>query len=117
MKSAVTNFEDAAKISLSVDSAKWGVNSNLSSKEGILAQAPTQMEIGNMEYNKTGQPKGIVRRFEEQHLLNYKRNAFYTCHKFGCRPWKHRDPAVNNFKVSDGEVQKEPKEHVYDSEN
>lgn len=116
IKSAVTSFQDANKIALRVDSAIWGAKSSLSKEGGTSAQAPTPMKIGIVKY-KRGQSKGIARRFEEQRLLDYKRNAFFTCHKVGCRPWKHKDVAVNNFEASDGEDRKELEEHVYDSEN
>lgn len=112
MKSTVTSFEEAAKIALPVDSAIWGVSSQVGGSGGDAAgaaQAPTPMEIGNFE------DRGRSRKMEGQRLKDYRNNAYFTYHKVGCRPWKHqKGAAANNFEVA-GEDDSE--EHKNDSEN
>lgn len=113
MKSSVTTFEEAAKIALRVDSAIWGVTSQVgtSNNETIATQGPTPMEIGNMENSGRG------RKLEGQRLKDYRNNACFTCHKVGCRPWKHKErvAATNNFRAVEGLSLDNVEEHADDS--
>lgn len=96
MKSSVTSFEEAAKIALRVDSAIWGVTRNVAGGfPDSQGQAPTPMEIGNFEN------RGRGRKLDGQRLKDYRNNACFTCHKVGCRPWKHPKgaAATNNFEA------------------
>ena len=97
LKSAATTFEHAAKIALRVDSAIWaslrprafGVHVGV----GSSSDAPTTMEIGNMERGRG--------RMEGQRLTDYQKNACFKFHKDRCRPWKHdqKKSAANNMGV------------------
>ena len=80
MKAGASTMEEAARISLNVDSALFG--------SGIFTPrwqsnpgAPTPMEIGNIQQLSE----------EEQRDLDRRSNACFTCHKVGCRPWKHKN--------------------------
>lgn len=99
MKSTVATFDDAAKVALRVDSAIYGAGRpQAPAGSASPSQAPTPMEIGNVENRAGG-----GRRFEGQKLKDYRNNACFTCHKVGCRPWKHqRRASANNFEA--GEV-------------
>jgi len=116
MKSAVTSFEDAARIALRVDSALWNAGHfPRSGQEGTGARAggtdrPTPMEIGNIE-----QQRG--RRWDAQREKDYKRNACFKCHKVGCRPWKHgKSLDANNIGVAEESTEAEEHRNS-DSEN
>lgn len=115
MKSRVAEFEEEAKISLRVDSAIWGRKlSIVSAGSTSKPQAPAPMEICNFETADGG------RKLEGQRLKDYRNNAYFTCHKIRCRPWKHpRGAAENNFEV-DEEAEanvRGTEEHSDDSEN
>lgn len=104
MKSTVTTFEEAAKISLRIDSALWKENH----KGGFSyygtqyntagsSSSPTPMEIGNV--------RGMNRRplTSEQRIQRKKdqeNNACYVCHTKNCRPWKCRPKKINNTEAN-----------------
>jgi len=105
MKSTASTFEEAAKIALRVDSALFAAG-RMEARGSVGAspskEAPTPMEIGNME---TG--RGGWRRYETtQREEDRRNNACFKCHKPGCRPWKHdkrsRGPGANNVGVRAG---------------
>lgn len=94
MKSAVTDFDEAAKVALRVDSAIWSAFRGQSQKSGGSSSydVPTPMEIGNVEKSRDRHRKD-PRREED-----YRNNACFKCHKVGCRPWKHEQNLhMNNF--------------------
>ena len=94
MKSTVNTFEDASKIALRVDSAL-----NTFTKHPIsgssAAEGPTPMEIGNLEHRHDR------RCGESQRTKDIRLNACFTCHKVGCRPWKHKtvEASVSNVEL------------------
>lgn len=90
MKTTITSFQEAAKAAIRVDSALWSTDRGAPSSSDV----PTPMEIGNVEKRRVG--------FEDQSLQDYKNNACFTCHKVGCRPWKHtqKKPSVNNVEFA-----------------
>lgn len=111
LKSAVTTFEDAAKIALRVDSAIWG-NKMQGSGSASSAETPTPMEIGNLERRRGS---------DTQRQEDMRNNACFKCHKAGCRPWKHaqKQPVANNVTAETdpgGSVAEEHNESS-DSEN
>lgn len=122
MKSNVATFEEAAKISLRVDSALWtmgkqGESSGRWNKatriNGVgVAQGTTPLEMGNVEQ------RGRRPKMEGKCLKGYQRNVCFTCDKVGCRPWKHRGNATaNNFEVEGIQWDDIPEEQNADLEN
>lgn len=96
LKTHSDSFEECARIALNVDSAIWrassgsradGAQGNRGSTSNSM---PTPMEVGNTEGSKRS------RNQTEQRKRDIERGACFTCHQVGCRPWKHRAPAVNN---------------------
>jgi len=65
--------------------------------------APQPMEIGNVErgahYRGKAFKKGVKVKTQRQKDLD--NNACFTCHKPGCRPWKHRDNVDTNNAEAD----------------
>lgn len=51
------------------------------------------MEIGNFEKcQEKHQGKGFMtEKMSEQRQKDLQNNACFTCHKSGCRPWKHQN--------------------------
>lgn len=52
------------------------------------------MEIGNLE----GKPEMSLQRKKD-----LRNNACFTCHKAGCRPWKHgkKKPFIANMELAE----------------
>lgn len=98
LKSSAFTLEAAAQISLRVDGAHWrsseasrfGGPGTITSRNGAATSsaaagsAPTPMEISNME---STQRQKLAQRKKDR-----ENNACYTCHKVGCRPYKHKKP-------------------------
>lgn len=119
MQSSVTNFEEAAQIALRVDSALWSASNFPDNKPAgsSSGDAPTPMEIGNMERSPLGAPRQPM---TPQRLRDLRSNACFTCHKVGCRPWKHKKNAViSNVEVGDDESREgdDSARDISDSEN
>lgn len=75
-------------------------------------KVPTPMEIDNFEH------RGRRPKKEGRRLKDYKRNSCFTCHKVGCRPWKHLgNVAANKFEVSDELEDEVPEGQSSDSKN
>lgn len=62
---------------------------------------PTPLEVGNTEGSKRS------RNQTEQLKRDIEGEACFICLHVGCRPWKHRAPAVNNvgFNVTDETIE------------
>lgn len=97
MKSTVSSFEEATKIALRVDSALWSAQSVSSVNNEVAADAagPTAMEIGNVEGRRFQRRRGN----NQQRVKDMRNNACFTCHKPGCRPWKHENDGINNAEL------------------
>lgn len=70
------------------------------------------MEVGNPE--KRSSSKGCALR--EQREKDLERRACFTCHKVGCRLWKHCFHEINNVDVLDTSDE-EPSDATYDSDS
>lgn len=101
MKSAVTEFEEAAKIALRVDGALWAAGEQVRINKSVSSMptsGATPMEIGNTESHSALREGHNPRFNREKHL---QENRCFKCHKIGCRPWKHAPrAALNNTNLS-----------------
>ena len=91
MKAGAQTMIEASRIALNVDAALFGAGMYHHQGHGRYNSGPTPMEIGNFE-----------KRNEDR-----KRNACFSCHKVGCRPWKCRNKgrkkaSIGNMNVNDG---------------
>lgn len=99
LKAQVKIFEETARIALNIDSAIWRAGKGKSSYEGNrYTEGPTPMEIGNVE--GSNDPRTKAQR--EQRKKDLEKGACFTCHKVGCRPWKHN--RTNNVEVDESEA-------------
>lgn len=92
MKRSATQFEDAARSALRIESALWwseGSSQSYSSFNVSVHSDPSPIKIGNTE------DKG--ENISRERLLS--ENRCYKCHKVGCRPWKHAPSrsVINNY--------------------
>lgn len=78
LKTAVTTFDDAAKIALRVDRAIWSAHVPKANEGAGSSSDPTPMEIGNMEKRRA--------QNDAQRLADFRNNGCFKCHKAGCRP-------------------------------
>lgn len=80
IKSSSTTFEEAAQLALSIYSAIFSAKMSQYNRGSGSRVVAVPMEIGNMD------GKHEISQWRLKYL---RHNAFYTCHKAGCRPWKH----------------------------
>ena len=74
-------------------------------------QSPQPMDISNVEGPNHYRGKTFKQRnngnknFNDQRDNDLKNNACFTCHKPGCRPWKHlrRETRVTNAEICENE--------------
>lgn len=96
-KSQIETFEEASRIALNVDSVLRHAQ-GMSSSEYCFGMNnhkdsnPTPMDLGNLQRERSS---GTSHQME-QRKEDMKNGACFTCHKLGCRPWKHRPQSVNN---------------------
>lgn len=93
LKSQASEFEEATRIALRVDSALWSQN-DFRTSFGSTGKANDPMEIGNLQH--TNQSSDAQRRRRAHDLKN---NLCVACHKKGCRPWKCQPKRVNNVEA------------------
>lgn len=91
LKSAVATFDKAASVALRIDSALWTASKGSGEPSGGQIDSPVPMEIGNFE-------KTLSRSDQRQKDLD--RNACFTCHRIGCRPWKHKEDKERKVNVN-----------------
>lgn len=103
LKSQPENFEDCARIALNVDSAIWRAGKGPHVGQSSGSEGPSLMEIGNTDT----QPRTKAQR--EQRRKDLERGACFTCHKEGCRPWKHPQQ-VNNTETLEGRTSSDSEE-------
>ena len=96
LKANPADLNAASQIALNVDSAFYGAGVFNRSSHGAFA-GPQPMEIGNVEggahYRGKSFKKG--KKSKTQKEIDLANNACFTCHKVGCRPWKHENGTVN----------------------
>lgn len=80
LKSQASNFEDAAKIALRIDSALWSSTAYVTEATGSRSDP---MEIGNVQRRT---PRYDDRRRQKEQDI--KNNCCVVCHTKHCRPWK-----------------------------
>ena len=103
LKADPKSFDDAAHKALCIDSAMYSVP-KFQSYSASRFQAPssfksfstpTPMEIGNIGSKGVG--SSISNKFQ-QRKEDIKNNACFTCHKPGCRPYKHKVHKSGNWR-------------------
>ena len=109
-KNRPADFENAAQIALTVDSALFSMNRYYQSNfVAGPSSGPQPMDIGNVESNthyrgKSFKPKGRGGGMNKQRMNDLKRGLCYVCHEPGCRSWKHyngdNDVKGNNVHAS-----------------
>lgn len=97
LKTQVSGFEEATKVSLRVDSALWSSSSK--STFGSTVEKHDPMEIGNVQKQSSEGPR-------RQRALDLKNNACVVCHTKNCRPWKcgKKKGKVNNFEAHEDDI-------------
>ena len=100
LKSGAQTMNDASRIALNVDSAIFGAQRFIFTRNGESTN-PTPMEIGNIE----------------QKNKDRKNNACFSCHKIGCRPWICGAEKKVKFSLGNTSVEKEEEEPAGTSEN
>ena len=112
LKANPADLNGASQIALNVDNAIYGAGMfNRGFYGGAGASGPQPMEIGNVEDGSHYRGKAFKKgKKKTQRQKDIENNACFTCHKRGCRPWKHNDGAVdvsnataNTGSVSDSE--------------
>lgn len=107
LKSTVATSEDATKIALRVDSALWteyqsGRNgySPFVGQQGSASDStdPTPMELGNVD-GRNRRP--LTANEKEQRYKNKQNDACFVCHTPKCRPYKCRQPKINNTEMQE----------------
>lgn len=93
LKTQVSEFEEAARIALRVDSAIWSYTGSRASV-GPAGSVDDPMEIGNIQ--RTDQYGDNKRR---QRAEDIKNNRCVLCHKKHCRPWKCQPKKLNNLET------------------
>ena len=111
LKANPADLNSASQIALNVDSALYGTGLfNKRSYGGV--SGPQPMEIGNVEggAHYRGRSFKKAKKKKTQKEIDLANNACFTCHKKGCRPWKHNegtvnvvDTVANSHSVSDSE--------------
>lgn len=100
LKASPDNLNDASRIALNVDNALSGAGMFSTGRfsygsNSTTVQTPQPMDIGNVEGNahfrgSSFKPKKkYTSNVDVQRERDLKNNACFTCHKPGCRPWKH----------------------------
>ena len=108
IKSSFTTFEEAAQLALSIDSAIFSARASQEMRGSSSSNGTVPMEIGNMESKSP--------RFSQERMKDLRNDACFTCHKPGCRPWKHgnKKPFISNIEVDEGvEVKNDDKSNVH----
>lgn len=106
-KSNCFDFDEATKIAMRVEAAFSGTAIDEQVLEGDQeASGHDAMEIGNAEGSYKGKDK--------QRLLEIKNNACFTCHKRGCRPWKHRRNSSTTTRGSVTNLEDNDVESIFD---
>ena len=103
LKADPKTFDDAAYKALCIDSAMFSVrkyqsyfvNRFQSSSSFKSSPTPTKMEIGNIRSKGVG--SSMSNKFE-QRKEDITNNACFTCHKPGCRPYKHKVHKSGNWR-------------------
>ena len=104
-KNRPADFESAAQIALTIDSALFSMNRYYQGNFGASSSSgPQPMDIGNVEGNthyrgKSFKPKGRGGGMTKQRMNDLKQGLCFVCHKPGCRSWKHYngdDKAMGN---------------------
>ena len=108
LKANPVDLNTASQIALNVDNAIYA--SGMFNRSAFLANAgPQPMEIGNVErgahYRGKAFKKGKVNVKMTQRQKDLNNNACFTCHKPGCRPWKHADYVGSNHAEADVSAQ------------
>ena len=103
LKANPVDLSTASQIALNVDNAIYAAGMFQRSKFAFNAD-PQPMEIGNVEQGthyrgKAFKKSSKVKKTQKEKDL--ENNACFTCHKPGCRPWKHKDYVdTNNSEAS-----------------
>jgi len=100
LKANPADLNAASQIALNVDSAFYGAGMfNRSSFGG--GAGPQPMEIGNLEGSTHYRGKSFKKgkKPKTQRAIDLANNACFTCHKVGCRAWKHEDGKVNVVEI------------------
>ena len=104
LKANPVDLNTASQIALNVDNAIYAAG--MFNRNVFVGNAgPQPMEIGNVErgthYRGKAFKKGKVNVNKSQRKIDLENNACFTCHKPGCRPWKHDDYVdTNNAEAS-----------------
>ena len=85
IKSSFNTFEEAAQLALSIDSAIYSAKMSSSHRRFGTGDVAVPMEIGNVETKRGPQSS----KMSERRTKDLQNNACFTCHRVGCRPWKH----------------------------
>lgn len=91
LKSGVSTFDEAASVALRIDSALWTASKSMGGSSNGQMNGPVPMEIGNFEKTSTR---------NDQRQEDLDRNSCFTCHRVGCRPWKHKDRKERKMDVN-----------------
>eukprot|EP00737_Agarophyton_chilense_P004067 gb/GEZJ01004950.1/.p1 GENE.gb/GEZJ01004950.1/~~gb/GEZJ01004950.1/.p1 ORF type:complete len:136 (+),score=20.47 gb/GEZJ01004950.1/:301-708(+) len=105
-KANFIEFEEATKIAMRVEASFAGISLDSPSVTPSNS-GPTPMEIDNTELRRNGRSR--------QRLLDIRNNARFTCHKPGCRRWKHRQNNTNTASVANIEAALDRKGATYES--
>lgn len=101
-KSRPADFESAAQVALTIDSALFSTKMHMQSNNGGGSSGPVPMDIGNVESQKPRKgkkttPKGTFGVWSAEKVRDYENGRCFVCHKTGCRAYKHKgDKMVNN---------------------
>ena len=96
-KSRPADFESAAQVALTIDSALFSsVMYNRSNYGGGSSTGPVPMDIGNVEGKRSkrdgsSRQVGIRTWWSKQKIHDYQNGLCFLCHKKGCRASNHED--------------------------
>ena len=113
LKSNVNKMNEAVRVALNVDSALYGIRTDVRFRNGFQSAdgagaSPTPMEIGNVQSSRTYPRKqrsnngsGMISRNPRQQDLN--NGSCFVCHKKGCRARFH-DVSGKKLQTNNSEV-------------
>jgi hypothetical protein len=109
-KSRPADFESAAQVALTIDSALFSMRMHYQSNNGRgSSSGPVPMEIGNVEgqkprRGKSTKPKSKGGEWSKEKVHDYEHGLCFICHKKGCRASMHKggDYRANNVSAASG---------------
>lgn len=107
-KSRPADFESAAQIALTIDSALFSMGMyNRGTNDGGSSSGTVPMDIGNVESgrrrtDKRSKPRSYSGKWSKEKMYLYENNLCFVCHKKGCRASNHAhgDHSVNNISAA-----------------